>query len=375
MSELRVNTDIMRKGALVISKATSDISAVTSRVSGLASQIGGEFQGQLRDKVRPILSGLSSQGSQLQSHSAEVSANLSGKASGIDAVMQSNNISDSGVFTSSGASPMISLFSRVSGFLAGGIAGLLGVVGLNKYWFTVFRPNSMPIPTPIPTPTPTPGSVNPEPTSSSAEENRAALGVKLVKQYDGHSYANGTYNSSDSYSARPVNPPVTNAEGDRDPNIYNAALNQFGVETNPRYAQRNDNTYCNIYVWDVTRAMGAEIPHWVDPNGAPVNVGKGAELSANGVVNWLGKYGGKYGWHVVTAKEAQAYANKGSPAVAVWPNQGGIGHVAVIRPGDYSATQGPAIAQAGSQNLNSTRVSKTFGSGWSRNQIIYYAHD
>ena len=40
-------------------------------------------------------------------------------------------------------------------------------------------------------------------------------------------------------------------------------------------------------VWDVTKAMGAEIPHWVDNNGNRVGVGQGRELSANGTADWL----------------------------------------------------------------------------------------
>ena len=72
------------------------------------------------------------------------------------------------------------------------------------------------------------------------------------------------------------NIPLTNEVGNRSMDNYQAVLNEFGVETNPRYLQRNGNTYCNIFVWDATKAMGAEIPHWVNSSGDAVDVGKGA---------------------------------------------------------------------------------------------------
>ena len=122
--------------------------------------------------------------------------------------------------------------------------------------------------------------------------------------------------------------------------------------------------------------MGAEIPHWVDPKtGGAVDVGKGVELNANGVVNWLENHGSQNGWHAVTAEEAQNMANNGNPAVAVWPNQGGIGHVAMVRPGDYSSASGPAIAQAGGQNTNSGTVANNFSHAWKNGEMQYYVHD
>lgn len=192
----------------------------------------------------------------------------------------------------------------------------------------------------------------------------------------GIGYAPGTYDPKDPYSAKFINPPLTNLPGNRDPNIYTDVLNQFGVETNPRYDQRNNNTYCNIFVWDATRAMGAEIPHWVVPkSGAPVEVGKGIELNANGVVNWLNKSGSQNGWHAETAVEAQQLANDGHPAVAVWNNPGGIGHVAMVRPGEYSTTNGPCIAQAGGVNTSSGTVGQNFVVASKKDQMQYFVHD
>jgi len=147
MSEFRVNTDIIRNGASIVSKAANGVSAIASRVNGLGNQIGGEYQGQLRDKVRPILSGLSSQGAQLQSRSEGVVADLSGKASGIDVVMQSSSLSAGSSFTSNVFSPITRFFNGVSQLGLGSVAAILGWIGLSHHT-TVIPPAPGPTPTP-----------------------------------------------------------------------------------------------------------------------------------------------------------------------------------------------------------------------------------
>ena len=193
---------------------------------------------------------------------------------------------------------------------------------------------------------------------------------QLQGQYDGHNPAAGTTITN---AARPVNPPLASDASTRDPRLYSEILDQFGVEGNPRYTPRNGNTYCNIYVWDATSAMGAEIPHWVDASGNPTSVAAPGshELSANGLANWMDNNGSQNGWRAVSAEEAQSWANSGKPAVVTNNNPGGIGHVAMVRPGEYDAAKGPMIAQAGGRNLNSARVGDTFGS----RSVVYWVHD
>lgn len=159
--------------------------------------------------------------------------------------------------------------------------------------------------------------------------------------------------------AKPIDAPKQSQEGARSAQNYNAVIDQFDVERNPRYAQRNGNTYCNIFVSDVTRAMGAEIPHWW----------QGKEMNANATCDWLKDNGSQFGWKPVSAADAQALANQGKPVVATWKNQGGIGHVGVIRPGEINSN-GPALSQAGAKNVNNTHVKNTFGS----KAVVYYAH-
>jgi peptidoglycan hydrolase-like protein with peptidoglycan-binding domain len=186
-------------------------------------------------------------------------------------------------------------------------------------------------------------------------------------RFDGSRPAPGTTNTQ---AWIPVDAPVRGNPSDRNAATYNEVLNQFAVGNNPRYTPRGGNTYCNIFVWDATRAMGAEIPHWVDNAGNPTGVGKGRELNANATVDWLHQHGARNGYRQVSAEEAQRLANQGHPAVAVWKNPGGIGHVAMVRPGEVTS-QGPAIAQAGSKNFNNGHVKDSFGN----RPVEYWVND
>ncbi|MFL5354695.1 peptidoglycan-binding protein [Archangium sp.] len=191
--------------------------------------------------------------------------------------------------------------------------------------------------------------------------------VAQAPRFDGSKPAPGTTNTQ---AWIPVDAPVRGNPSNRNANTYNEVLNQFAVGVNPRYTPRGGNTYCNIFVWDATRAMGAEIPHWVDGAGNPTGVGKGRELNANATVDWLHQHGGEQGWRKVSAEEAQRLANQGHPATAVWKNPSGIGHVAMVRPGEITS-QGPAIAQAGGRNFNNGHVKDSFGT----RPVEYWVND
>lgn len=193
-------------------------------------------------------------------------------------------------------------------------------------------------PTPAPAPAPSPSNGG------------------YVRQFDGTRPASGTTNTR---AWEPVNAPLRSNSSNRSATRYADVINQFAVGRNPRYAPRNGNTYCNIFVWDVTRAMGAELPHWVN----------GRELDANSVNRWLHQSGGANGWRRVDARTAQAYANAGRPSVASWRNPAGIGHIAMVRPGQITSA-GPAAAQAGARNFNNGHIANGFGS----RQPEYWVH-
>ena len=171
-------------------------------------------------------------------------------------------------------------------------------------------------------------------------------------------------------AAYPVDAPIQGDPNARSADVYSQVINQFDVENNPRYAQRDGNTYCNIFAWDVTRAMGTEIPHWVDNAGNPMPYGQGHELDANGVNQWLNSQGGNYGWQEVSPDQAQAMANQGFPVVASWDNVGDIGHIAVVRPGAINGN-GPETAQAGGENWNDGHVYDSFPRGA---QVQYFVN-
>jgi LysM repeat protein len=182
-----------------------------------------------------------------------------------------------------------------------------------------------------------------------------------AETYDGIHPAAGTVSVN---RANYNHPPLTNGPGQRDPAIYSQLINQFAVGNNPRYLPGDGNTYCNIFAWDVSRAMGAEIPHWIDSSGNIAAPGAlhASEMNINGGVNWMRSHGvTQFGWNSGTPKQAQDAANQGKVSVVMWKNTGsGHGHVAVLRPGTATAG-GPEIAQAGRHNFNDGHVVNGFG--------------
>ena len=178
-------------------------------------------------------------------------------------------------------------------------------------------------------------------------------------------------------------PAITANAYERNPEKLRQVIDQFQVDTAQRYTpyRRGNDTYCNIFVWDVTRALGCEIPHYINPDtGAPrtyPDVKGATELGANATHDWLITHGPRYGWKEVTAQEAQAHANQGRPAVTAWKNPtGASGHVQVVCPskdGGYDPIRGVSVAQAGRKNYNYTHLSSTFSQS-QRSQVRYFVH-
>jgi len=182
-------------------------------------------------------------------------------------------------------------------------------------------------------------------------------------------------------ASKPCTPAITSNEGNRSPALYRQVIDQFQVETNPRYAvnkKGHGDTYCNIFMWDVTSAMGAEIPHYVDAKtGAPRTYPdtKGAsEMSANSIYNWLHEHGSNYGWFEVTPEQAQTLANQGRPVVTAFKKTG-HGHVQVVCPskdGQYNAERGVTIAQAGRHLSSYKPITSVYNA--SLPKVKYFAH-
>ncbi|MDO5111660.1 MAG: hypothetical protein Q4E65_05090 [Clostridia bacterium] len=167
--------------------------------------------------------------------------------------------------------------------------------------------------------------------------------------------------------------------GNRSAELYRAVVDQFNVENNARYQPRDGNTYCNIFQWDVTKAMGAEIPHHTNANtGAPTTPDDPdvRYMNANRTSDWLNSVGEKYGWYEVSAEQAQKLANQGHPAVTIWKNNsGGHGHCQVVVPsedGGYDPVKGVAIAQAGRRLFNNAYITNVYSA--SLPEVQYFAH-
>lgn len=176
--------------------------------------------------------------------------------------------------------------------------------------------------------------------------------------------------------------PINNSPGSRSTEQLAAIIRACNVATAARYQpnqQGKNETYCNIFVWDVTRALGAEIPHWVlksdlaTPAEPDLTYSNAAETTSNMVFDWLTTHGTQHGWQPATALKALDYANSGRPAVAVWKNPGGAGHIAVVRPGTFDPEKGVPIAQAGAVNFDHLFLADGFGHA--SEYVLYFVHE
>ncbi len=168
---------------------------------------------------------------------------------------------------------------------------------------------------------------------------------------------------------RQANIPFHNDSSHRDPRFYDAAINQFGVDTNPRY-KKDDYTYCNVFAGDVARSMGVPFPtkgEWSNKND-PMTIAspdlwkyftdKNAPISA-----------AADGWREVSTSNLEAletHVNSGKMAIVL-----SEGHVAVVRPNqDISDLRSIQIAQAGAMNTNNTTVGTAFATPLKNNANV-----
>ncbi|MGI6152212.1 MAG: hypothetical protein ACOYJB_00065 [Christensenellaceae bacterium] len=191
-----------------------------------------------------------------------------------------------------------------------------------------------------------------------------------------HVYGANAYTMNNTVPAAELS--VTNVSGERAADSYRAVIDQFNVELNRRYNPGGTSVVPeNVFVWDVTRAMGAEIPYYINSStGAPAAVGAGTAANANAENDWLNTYGAAYGWTKVSAEDAQRYANSGMPAVASYKSAAGDGHMMVVSPsenGVYSSANGVALAQAGSTPSNYTYINSLYGPAITE-QTEYFVH-
>lgn len=172
----------------------------------------------------------------------------------------------------------------------------------------------------------------------------------------------------------PLTAPITSGTSCRTPEMLERVVAQFGLETATRWQKhvstRADGskaveTYCNVALSDLTKALGCEVPRWWQ-RGANL-----VQLSANEQQRWLQDEGPMHGWRPCSVAEAQVRANMGHPAVPTWfnPQPSHSGHVGLFMPDRGEA--GLFIAQAGMTNFSRGTLSSGFGA---RN-VLCFTHD
>lgn len=146
-------------------------------------------------------------------------------------------------------------------------------------------------------------------------------------------------------------PPIISTPGTRSAALTDRVTDQFDLEHDPRYLPGDGCTYCNIWTWDWSRAMSAEVPHWV---------GEGAqrhETTANALTDWFQKEGFALGWRELRSKgSVLAEVNAGNVVVATLV-EAGHGHITPIRPDPSEIV----IANVGGHNFQRGPIVKGYG--------------
>jgi hypothetical protein len=158
-----------------------------------------------------------------------------------------------------------------------------------------------------------------------------------------------------------IHAPLQSREGRRSPDLYKQVINQFAAGHNPRYESADPKQLRgHIFVWDVTRAMNAEIPHFVGPR----------ELTLMQTCDWLRHEGTMRGWRRVDSDGAAAAADEGKPVVAV-PKDSSVRCMGIVRPGGLGQDGRPRLAAAGLQRGNDLGTREAFGVM----ALEYFVHD
>lgn len=127
----------------------------------------------------------------------------------------------------------------------------------------------------------------------------------------------------------------------------------------PRYLPWTEKgklrTACNILFTDVVQLLGLDGPyHWVDKKGNPMKFMpgvqlKGAELSANELVDWFHAYGNAYGYVQLSRGEAETLAATGALVAVMYknPNPADSGHIGIMLENGTLAQAGRGIPFVG----------------------------
>ncbi|MFT3707413.1 MAG: hypothetical protein QM817_07065 [Archangium sp.] len=180
--------------------------------------------------------------------------------------------------------------------------------------------------------------------SAAAQKRNTALGVTVpgaqkipkeaekapvdLKQFDGKTVP-------DALKARDVwkalQAAVTSRPGKRSKELLLAVVNQFGMMVNPRYDEDAPGKgRGHIFVWDVSRAMECEIPHFAGAK----------ELSLAQTCDWVRHEGPMRGWK--RAGDPFEIAAAGCLVIAL-PRDARTKFIALVLPQEYPSDNSPLL--------------------------------
>jgi len=162
--------------------------------------------------------------------------------------------------------------------------------------------------------------------------------------------------------------------------VIHKMIEWLNVEENQRYRADSNNTYCNIYVYDLAYCLGSYIPRvwWTDESIEKIIKGEKEdiiygrtvfELNANALAGWFENYGAFFSWQrFFYLTEMQNVINKGSLGVVVAKGRDANrrGHITAVIPEtsiaagkrDRDTVLSPLQSQAGAKN------NKYFNTAW-----------
>jgi hypothetical protein len=156
-----------------------------------------------------------------------------------------------------------------------------------------------------------------------------------------------------------LTPPVQSAPGQRSGPLLQQAIAQFAVGTNPRYEpDAPGKPRGHIFLWDVSRAMGCEVPHFVGAR----------ELSLAQTCDWLRHEGPMRGWHKVADQDLFTVASQGA-LVVVMPRELKFKQLAVLEP--QAVAYKPLVTGAGLTRGSMLPVAEVLGV----KLLDFFAHD
>jgi hypothetical protein len=130
-----------------------------------------------------------------------------------------------------------------------------------------------------------------------------------------------------------VQAPLQSREGKRSRELLENVIRQFGVTVNPRYNEEAPGkSRGHIFVWDVSRAMNCEIPHFVGAK----------ELTLAQTCDWVRHEGPMRLWKRLNADGAVEVANSGKLVIAL-PRDTRTKHIAIVPPQELEDDQTPRL--------------------------------